>query len=80
MLSLAEYERLKNAHDKAKREAAEAEGAHAAALKRLKADFGLATLEEAQERLAELEAELEKLESKLDTAVAEFKDALAENG
>lgn len=74
MSSVEDYQRLKRAADTARREAEKSQGALEQTLQQLKEDWGVSTLEEAEELLASKQRTLEEVEAEFETAFDEWKE------
>ena len=71
-MKIEQLEELKKKIDSAKNKKARAEGTLDGIKKRLKEEFGVSTLKEAQEKLSTLEADIEKDESRLKELLEEL--------
>ena len=72
MIDLDQYQRLKKRADKAKSDAAKAEGALEELTKKLKEEFQVETLEDAEILLVKLQVEEKELEGKYKTELLAF--------
>lgn len=71
-IDLVKYQELKAKSEKAKSEADRAAGLLEGQMKKLKADFDVDTLEEAEAKLAELDKEIATIEKDYNTALESF--------
>ena len=74
MISVKEYQRLKDEVDTKQREADRASGAFDEAVKKLKSEFGVENIEEAKELLAKLEKQETEAAEAFDKKLKEFED------
>lgn len=73
MIDVEEYQKLERRVSITKSQIAEMKGAMKELQKQLKKEFGVSTLEEAEQLLAELEDDCVKAEKEYDRALARFK-------
>ncbi len=74
MMDLARYNELKSAVDRARREHDRAVGARDELLRRLRAEHGCGSLEEAERELKRLRKEASGLSGRFDAKLAEFEE------
>ena len=77
-IDVEKYQRLKKRADKAKTDADRAAGALDRTMDELKTEFDCETIEDAEARLKELEADEAEAETAYDKALAEFETAWAD--
>lgn len=72
MISFDEYQKRKAVVEEARREADRATGAREQTKKRLKDDFGCATVADAEKELARIEKELKAADKECERVIKEF--------
>lgn len=77
-IDVKEYQRLKKAAADAKSEYDRAQGTLTTLMESLEEDFGCKTVEEAEEKLSDLQTELESAERKYETELKQYKAKFGE--